>query len=79
LLYGVLTATLFVNVAYVLYWLNVYAAAGYLYSPNLSGDPVVLAVSLINLVTFMYVLILMWDELKGRIWLRTANGSREAG
>jgi Gpi18-like mannosyltransferase len=79
LLYGVLTGTLFVNVAYVLYWLNAYTAAGYTYSPNLTGDPVVLAVSLINLVTFMYVLILMWDELKGRTWLRTASGSGEAG
>jgi Gpi18-like mannosyltransferase len=70
LLYSVLTATLFVNVAYVLYWLNAYV--GLNYSPNLSGDPVVLAVSLINLVTFMYVLILMWDELKGRSWLRSS-------
>jgi dolichyl-phosphate-mannose-protein mannosyltransferase len=80
-LYAVLTATLLVNVAYVLYWLNVYAAAGYPYSPNLSGDPVVLAVSLINLVTFMYVLILMWDELKGRTWIRTSPATtvKEAG
>jgi Gpi18-like mannosyltransferase len=82
-LYAILTATLLVNVAYVLYWLNVYAAAGYSYSPNLTGDPVVLAVSLINIVTFMYVLILMWDELKGRSWLqissaKTAKNSKEA-
>lgn len=69
-LYAVLTATLFVNVSYVLYWLNVYVAAGYTYSPNLTGDPVVLAVSLINLIAFLYVLVLMWDELKGRSWLR---------
>jgi dolichyl-phosphate-mannose-protein mannosyltransferase len=73
LLYAVLTGTFFVNVAYVHYWLNIS------YAPNLTGDPVVLAVSLINLVTFMYVLILMWDELKGRTWLRTAKGSKEAG
>jgi Gpi18-like mannosyltransferase len=77
LLYGVLTGTLFVNVAYVLYWLNAYV--GLPYAPNLTGDPVVLAVSLINLVTFMYVLMLMWDELKGRTWLRMASGSGEAG
>jgi dolichyl-phosphate-mannose-protein mannosyltransferase len=70
LLYVVLTATLLANVSYVLYWLNVYAAAGYTYSPNLSGDPVVLVVSLINLMSFLYVLVLMWDELKGRSMLR---------
>jgi Gpi18-like mannosyltransferase len=70
-LYVILTGTLLANVSYVLYWLNVYAAAGYQYSPNLTGDPVVLAVSLINLITFLYVLVLMWDELKGRSWLRT--------
>jgi len=69
-LYMVLTGTLLVNVSYVLYWLNVYAAAGYTFSPDLSGDPVVLAVSLINLVVFLYVLVMMWDELKGRSWLR---------
>jgi hypothetical protein len=69
-LYVVLTATLLANVSYVLYWLNVYADAGYKYSPNLSGDPVVIAVSLINLITFLYVLMLTWNELKGRSWLR---------
>jgi Gpi18-like mannosyltransferase len=69
-LYVVLTATLFVNMSYVLYWLNVYVAAGYTYSPNLSGDPVVLAVSVINLIAFLYVLVLMWNELKGRSWLK---------
>jgi Gpi18-like mannosyltransferase len=69
-LYVVLTATLFVNISYVLYWLNVYATAGYSYGPNLSGDPVVLAVSVINLIAFLYVFVLMWDELKGRSWFR---------
>jgi hypothetical protein len=69
-LYVALTATLLVNVSYVLYWLNVYSAAGYTYSPDLSGDPVVIAVSLINLIVFLYVLVLMWDELKGRSWLK---------
>jgi Gpi18-like mannosyltransferase len=69
-LYVVLTATLLANVSYVLYWLNVYAAAGYTYSPNLTGDPVVIAVSLINLIAFLYVLVLMWDELKGRSWFK---------
>jgi dolichyl-phosphate-mannose-protein mannosyltransferase len=64
-LYAVLTATLFANISYVLYWLNTDG------SRNLSGDPVVLAVSLINLIVFLYVLMLMWNELKGRPWLRT--------
>jgi Gpi18-like mannosyltransferase len=79
-LYVVLTGTLLANVAYVLYWLNVYAAAGYTYSPNLSGDPVVLAVSLTNLIAFLYVLVLMWDEFKGRSWLNiSAQRQRQGG
>ena len=65
-LYGILTATCFVNQAYVLYWLNIYSAAGY--SPDLSGDPLVLAISVINLLVFLYVLVMMWDEFKGRSW-----------
>jgi Gpi18-like mannosyltransferase len=65
-LYGTLTATCFVNQAYVLYWLNIYSAAGY--SPDLSGDPLVLAISVINLLVFLYVLVMMWDELRGRSW-----------
>jgi hypothetical protein len=69
-LYVILTATCLVNQAYVLYWLNAYAAAGYTYGPNLTGDPVVIAVSLINLMAFLYVLVLLWDELKGRSWFR---------
>jgi Gpi18-like mannosyltransferase len=72
LLYASLTATCFVNQAYVLHWLNVYANAGYSYGPNLSGDPVVLIVSLINLGTFVYALMLMIGELKGRVWLKSA-------
>jgi Gpi18-like mannosyltransferase len=73
-LYVVLTATLFTNVSYVLYWLNVYA--GLPYGPNLSWDPVVIAVSLINLLVFLYVLVLMWDELKGRSWLKPPTTGR---
>jgi hypothetical protein len=69
-LYVILTATCLVNQAYVLYWLNVYANAGYTYGPNLTGDPVAIAVSLINLIVFLYVLVLMWHELKGRSWFR---------
>ncbi|MCJ7793386.1 hypothetical protein MUP42_00480 [Candidatus Bathyarchaeota archaeon] len=70
-LYAVLTATFLINQAYVLYWLNAYANAGLSYSPNLTGDPVVLAVSAINLLMLIYASILMWDELKGRGWLKT--------
>jgi len=62
--YVVLTATLFINEAYVLYWLNrVYPNA-----PNLTGDPVVLAVSTINLLMLLYASVVMWDKRK---WLRT--------
>jgi Gpi18-like mannosyltransferase len=58
-LYVVLTGTLLVNQAYVLYYLNLGA-----FIPN--GDYVVLAVSVINLVMFLYGSVLLWDELKGR-------------
>jgi len=64
-LYIVLTGTCFVNQAYVLYWLN----KSYPYGPNLTGDPVVLVVSLINLAAFVYMLTLMIGELSGRKWL----------
>jgi dolichyl-phosphate-mannose-protein mannosyltransferase len=39
---------------------------------------VVLAVSVINLIVFLYVLVLMWDELKGRSWFRITQ-SKQAG
>jgi dolichyl-phosphate-mannose-protein mannosyltransferase len=58
LLYVALTVTLFANQAYVLFWLN----NG---NPNLTGDPVALAVSFINLLMLLYASILMWAELKG--------------
>ena len=65
LLYVALTATLFINEAYVLYWLNLsYPNA----APNLTGDPVVLVVSGINLLMLVYASILM---LKSRTWLNT--------
>jgi Gpi18-like mannosyltransferase len=64
-LYVTLTATLFINEAYVLSFLNSV-------DPFIKqGDLVVLAVSLINLLVFLYVLVLMWDELNGRSWLKT--------
>jgi dolichyl-phosphate-mannose-protein mannosyltransferase len=71
-LYVVLTVTLFANISYVLYWLNTYADMGYTYGPNLTGDPLVLAVSLINFIAFLYILKLMWEELKGQSWFRTS-------
>jgi Gpi18-like mannosyltransferase len=77
-LYVTLTATCLVNQAYVLYWLNAYNAAGYTYSPDLSGDPVVIAVSVINLLAFLYVLVLMWDEFKGRPFRMTATKTGES-
>jgi hypothetical protein len=64
LLYVVLTGTLLVNQAYVLYYLNLGA-----FIP--SGDLVVLSVSVINLVMFLYGSVLLWDELKGRSLLKT--------
>ena len=67
-LYVALTATLFVNEAYVLYYLNMNA-----FIP--AGDWVVLAVSVINLVMFLYASVLMWDELKGRRLLKTVESS----
>ena len=62
--YPVLTATLFINEAYVLYWLNKY----YPKSPNLTGDPVVIAVSAINLLMLFYASVVMWDK---RTWQKT--------
>ena len=61
--YAIITATLLVNCAYVLYWLN-------LGNPNLTGDPVVLVVSMVNLITFLYASLLMWDELRGKSRLK---------
>ncbi len=64
-LYVVLTATLFINEAYVLYWLNKsYPNA----APNLTGDPIVVAVSAINLLMLAYASIIMWDK---RTWLKS--------
>ncbi len=56
-LYLVLTATCFVNQAYVLSFLN---ASAFIQA----GDPVVLAVSLINSVSFLYVIVLMIRDLR---------------
>ena len=61
-IYIILSSTFFINQAYVLYYLNLDAFIA-------AGDLVVLGVSLINLILLMYVLILIWDEFKGRLWL----------
>jgi dolichyl-phosphate-mannose-protein mannosyltransferase len=67
LLYVALTATCFVNQAFVL---NALVAA-YPSGPNLTGDPVVLIVSLINSVVLVYVVTLMVAKLRGKNWLTT--------
>jgi dolichyl-phosphate-mannose-protein mannosyltransferase len=67
-LYVVLTATFLINQAYILNWLIVsYPNA----LPNLTGDPIVLVVSIINLIMLLYALVLMWKELKGKGLLKT--------
>ena len=66
--YVVLTGTLLVNEVYVLYYLNRDT-----FIP--SGDLVVIAVSVINLIMFLYGSVLMWDELKGRQWLKTQTAT----
>ncbi len=59
LLYGALTVTCLVNLAYVLSFLNADS-----FIPD--GDPVVFIVSLINLLSFLYVLVLMLKDLGGQ-------------
>lgn len=69
-IYAALTGTVLANQAYILYWLNVsYPNA----SPNLTGDPVVLAVSVINFVLFLYGVMLMYSELRGQSTLQTKS------
>lgn len=70
LFYVVVTGTFLTNISYVLYWLNLYVNLGYNYAPNLTGDPVVLVVCAVNLITFLYATLLMWDEYKGRSWFK---------
>ncbi len=61
-LFVALTGTLLVNQVYVLVTSNAAAQAG-LSNPNLTGDPVTLSVSAINLVMFFFATALM---LKGK-------------
>jgi Gpi18-like mannosyltransferase len=72
LIYGVLSATCLVNQAYVLQFLNNNQFIQ-------SGDPVALTVTLINLMVFIYVLVLLWDELKGRSWFRISPSPIKIG
>ncbi|MCW3997991.1 MAG: hypothetical protein NWF10_05410 [Candidatus Bathyarchaeota archaeon] len=65
-IYIILSATFFMNQAYVLYYLNLDTFIA-------PGDPVVIVVSLINLMMLMYVLALLWDEFKGRPWLSSKS------
>jgi Gpi18-like mannosyltransferase len=74
--YSVITATFLSNVAYVLYWLNLYINAGYNYSPNLSGHAVVIVVGVVNVIMFLYGSLLLWSELRGKsILLKTEQTS----
>jgi Gpi18-like mannosyltransferase len=77
LLYITLTATLFLNEFVILDWLN----NGY--PPDFPYNPVILAVSAINLLMLVYASILMWYELKGKGWLRaepaTLNQTPQSG
>lgn len=70
-LYMVLTATCFVNQAYVLSFLN----SGTFIQ---QGDWVVFAVSLINSAAFLYVIMLMIGELRGKKWLIPSPSPVEA-
>ena len=69
--YSVITATFLTNVAYVLYWLNLYVDAGYPYGPNLSGHLIVMVVGIVNVLMFLYGSLLLWSEFKGKSCLRT--------
>jgi Gpi18-like mannosyltransferase len=70
-LYAVLTATCLVNQAYVLSFLNADAFIQ-------QGDLMVLGVSLINSVAFVYMLMLMIGELRGRNWLTRGPNPAES-
>jgi dolichyl-phosphate-mannose-protein mannosyltransferase len=64
-LYVALTGTFLVNQAYVLITVNAATHAG-LSNPNHTGDPVVLTVSFINLVMFLYATVIMLTKSKWR-------------
>ena len=70
-LYVALTATCFVNQAYVL---NALVTA-YPSGANLTGDPIVVIVSLINSLALVYVVMLMLGQIDGRNWLSNRLGT----
>ena len=70
LFYVVLTGTLLVNEAYVLNGLRLAYPHAYPSASAAWGDPVVLAVSAINLIMLAYASIVMWDKRK---WLKTVS------
>lgn len=67
LLYVVLTGTLFLNEAYVMYALR----AAYPNFADLTRDPIVPLISVINLFMLAYASLLLWYEQKERGWLKT--------
>jgi dolichyl-phosphate-mannose-protein mannosyltransferase len=66
LIYVVLSGTFFFNQVYVLSFLN---ANNYI----ADGDPVVLSISFLNLVVFLYVLLLMLRALTGNRWSNSCS------
>jgi Gpi18-like mannosyltransferase len=64
-LYVALTATFFVNLSYILYWLN-YSAYNNTGNIDLSGDPVVLVVGVANVMIFVYATLLLIFELRAK-------------
>lgn len=73
-IYIISSLTLFINQAYVLYYLNLGAFIA-------QGDPIVLSISAVNVILLMYVLSLLWDEFKGNILSKeiTAKNDRQEG
>ena len=61
-IYGFLSITVFINQAYVLYFLSS--------NQPVPADLVVLTVILINLIAFLFALVVMWDELGDRSWFK---------
>jgi Gpi18-like mannosyltransferase len=62
-IYVISSITLFINQAYVLYYLNLGAFIA-------QGDPIVLSISAVNVILLMYVLSILWDERKGHRLLK---------
>ena len=73
LIYLGVSLTCLVNQAFVLYELN----AAYPSGVDLTGNWLAIAVSLINLVIFVYVIMISGTELRGKSWL--SSKSADAG